>query len=42
MEHSLDSYFWNINSNEFLYDKIYKDFSEIKENGTLAIQLKVI
>ena len=32
----------NIKCGIVLYDRIYKDFNEIKEHGTLAIQLKVI
>jgi ASC-1-like (ASCH) protein len=32
----------NIKCGITLYDKIYKDFNEIKEYGTLAIELKVI
>jgi ASC-1-like (ASCH) protein len=32
----------NIKCGIALYDKIYKDFNEIKEYGTLAIQLKVL
>jgi ASC-1-like (ASCH) protein len=32
----------NIKCGIAVYDKIYKDFNEIKEHGTLAIQLKVL
>jgi ASC-1-like (ASCH) protein len=32
----------NIKCGIVLYDRIYKDFNEIKEHGTLAIELKVI
>ena len=32
----------NIKCGIVLYDRIYKDFNEIKEHGTLAIELKVL